>query len=245
MPLFSSQTAGHQKQKANFMTSSPFSSLIFDLDGTLVDTAPDLIRALNHVMAQHDLAAIEAQQVRPLVGLGARVMLEHGFAHHGCTLGEPDLKAAHRTFLAYYEENICVESHPYDGVWDVIPAFYEEGYCLSVCTNKPEGLAVGLLDQLDLAKYFSAICGSNTVPNRKPHADHLAVTTQRAAAPLKGSVMVGDSTPDVEAARNAGIPIIGFDYGYSPIAMAELSPDILLSSFHQLPQALASLANPV
>lgn len=225
------------------MIASPFSSLLFDLDGTLVDTAPDLINALNHIFTEKNLSPVPSDLVRPYVGLGALAMLRQGFQHHGIEVDEDQLTQAHMLFRAYYEEHICVESHAYDGVWDVVPALYEEGYSLSVCTNKPEYLAISLLETLDLSKYFAAICGSDTVPNRKPHRDHLAITAERAGTSLEASVMVGDASPDVDGARNASIPIIGFDYGYSTIEMANLSPDILLSSFRDLPAALAQLSS--
>lgn len=225
------------------MVASSFSSLLFDLDGTLVDTAPDLINALNHVFTEKKLSPVPSELVRPYVGLGALAMLQQGFQHQGIKVEEAQLTEAHGVFRAYYEENICVESKAYDGVWDIITAFHDEGYKLSVCTNKPEYLAVALLNQLGLSRYFSAICGSDTVPNRKPHRDHLAVTTERAGTSLECSVMIGDASPDVDAARNASIPIIGLDYGYSTIAMADLAPDILLSSFADLPEALKRLSS--
>ncbi len=225
------------------MATSPLNSLLFDLDGTLVDSAPDLINALNHVFAAHDRTPVPSKLVQPYVGLGALAMLQQGFQHHGLEVHEAQLTEAHEVFRSYYEKNICVESEAYEGVRDVIPALYEEGYRLSVCTNKPEYLAIELLEQLNLSKYFSAICGSDTVPNRKPHRDHLAITAERAGASLDSSVMVGDASPDVDGARNASIPIIGFDYGYSTVAMADLSPDILLSSFGDLPAALEQLSS--
>lgn len=225
------------------MVASVFNSLLFDLDGTLVDTAPDLINALNHVFTEQGLSPVPSSLVRPYVGLGALAMLQQGFLYHGLEAEETHLQRAHGIFRSYYEGNICVESLAYNGVWDVIPALHKEGYRLSVCTNKPEYLAVDLLERLDLSKYFSAICGSDSVPNRKPHRDHLAITAERAGASLKHSVMVGDASPDVDGARNASIPIIGFDYGYSTIAMSELSPDILLSSFSDLPDALIRLSS--
>lgn len=225
------------------MVTYPFSSLLFDLDGTLVDTAPDLINALNHVFAEKRLSPVPCDLVRPYVGLGALAMLRQGFQHHGIQIDEDRLTRTHELFRTYYEENICVESQAYDGVWDVLPTLYEDGYSLSVCTNKPEHLAVSLLEKLDLSKYFAAICGSDTVPNRKPHRDHLSLTAERAGTSLEASVMVGDASPDVDGARNASIPIIGFDYGYSTVAMADLSPDILLSSFRDLPAALVQLSS--
>lgn len=225
------------------MVASPFTSLLFDLDGTLVDTAPDLINALNQVFSEQDLVPVPSNLVRPYVGLGALAMLKRGYAHHNIDPDETLLASSHQLFLTFYGENICVESKAYDGVWDVIPSLHEEGYCLSVCTNKPQYMAFEVLDQLDLAKFFATICGSDTVPNRKPHRDHLAITAERAGASLKHSVMVGDASPDVDGARNASIPIIGFDYGYSTVAMADLAPDILLSSFSELPDALIQLAS--
>ncbi|MCV6547396.1 MAG: HAD-IA family hydrolase [Cohaesibacter sp.] len=224
------------------MTSSSRTSLLFDLDGTLVDTAPDLIDALNVAISEQDLKPVPSSLVRPYVGLGGLAMLSYAYRYHEKAIEEAQLLAAHQHFRRYYEDNICVHSKMYDGVLQVIPALYDEGYHLSVCTNKPQYLAIQLLEQLDMAQYFATICGSDTVPNRKPHRDHLAITAKRAGTSLDNSIMIGDATPDVEAARNADIPVIGFDYGYSTIAMADLAPDLLLSCFRDLPSALKALA---
>ncbi|MCT4656269.1 MAG: phosphoglycolate phosphatase [Cohaesibacter sp.] len=223
------------------MPSRPITGLLFDLDGTLVDTAPDLIGALNHVLGSYDLAPAPSSLVQPLVGFGARAMLEAGFHHHEHQVSEEELTRAHKAFLAYYEENICTHSKAYDGVWDVTPHLYEEGYRLAVCTNKPEDLAANLMDQLDLARYFATICGSDTVSNRKPHKDHLEMTCLRAGMRLERCVMVGDSSPDIEAAKAASIPSVGFSYGYTPVPMEELGPTILLHHFADLPEAIKDL----
>ncbi len=223
------------------MSSPAFSCILFDLDGTLVDTAPDLGGALNHVLALNDLAPVTVDSVRDFVGLGARVTIERGFAHYDITLSEADLDIAHQQFLDYYKDNICVDSRPYEGVEEVLKSFKDQGITLGVCTNKPEGLSVQLLDQLGLSHYFATICGSNTVPNRKPHPDHILVALDRAKANATGSVMIGDSYADVDAAKAAGLPVVAMSYGYTSTPSDQLGASVVLDHFGDLPEAIERL----
>lgn len=217
------------------------SCLLFDLDGTLVDTAPDLTAALNHVL---DISALEPVTVNFIgcyVGFGARVMIEKAMAHHKRSLTQAEMDAAHKAFLAYYEDNICVESQAYDGVVSVLENYRECDTRLAVCTNKPQALSLQLLEALDILKYFHVVCGSDSVSNRKPHPAHITETIERAEGHIANSVMIGDSSADIDAARAVGIPVIGMSYGYSPVPVADLKPDMVLHNFADLPDALRTL----
>lgn len=220
------------------MTDRRFSCVLFDLDGTLVDTAPDLTGALNHVLAQHDLAPFSVQKVRNTVGFGARITIERSFSHYGKTLSDDALDLAHAQFLAHYSENICKNSTLFPGVGTVLDDLKNNGILMSVCTNKTENLSLDLLEQIGVSHYFSSICGSDTVPNKKPHPDHIFSAINRAGGITEESIMIGDSLADIEAARAAGIPVIVMRYGYTATPSDELGADLVLDEFSQIPKAL-------
>jgi len=223
------------------MADFPFSSILFDLDGTLVDSAPDLGRALNHVLTKNGLAPVSLEEVRIFVGQGARVLLQRGFAHYGRTPSEAELDEAMAEFLAYYHDNICIDSVAYEGVETVLQDLSGLGVILGVCTNKTEPLSVQLIEQLGLSKYFATICGSDTVRNRKPHPDHILEALDRAGGKAASSIMIGDSRADVDSARAAGLPVIAMSYGYTPVPARELGADLVLDHFADLPDAIRSL----
>jgi hypothetical protein len=134
-------------------------TIVFDLDGTLVDTAPDLAAATNHALASAGLTPLTVAQLRPLIGHGSRVMLNAGLRHHGLSLREPELSALHERFFAYYADHVAVSSQPYAGVRELLEALRRAGTRLAVCTNKYEHLSRALLHQLDLAPLFASIAG--------------------------------------------------------------------------------------
>lgn len=223
------------------MPDFPFSSVLFDLDGTLVDSAPDLGRALNHVLTHNGMDPVRLEDVRVFVGQGARVLLQRGFAHYDRTPSDDELDKAMEQFLAYYHDNICIDSVTYDGVEDVLKELSSTGVTMAVCTNKTEPLSIQLIEHLGLSQYFATICGSDTVPNRKPHPDHILETLKRAQASSISSVMIGDSRADIESARAAGLPVVAMGYGYTPVPASELGADLVLDDFRELPHALRSL----
>ncbi|SNY93041.1 phosphoglycolate phosphatase [Cohaesibacter sp. ES.047] len=220
------------------MTSYPFSSIIFDLDGTLVDTAPDLTGALNHVLGLNNLDPVSVQQVRDIVGYGARITIERGFSHYGIRLDTSALDEAQDQFLAHYAANICKTSTLYPGVQDVIKEFGHAGIRMGVCTNKTEVLAVDLLTQLGVAPSFATICGSDTVPNKKPHPDHVLTALDRMSGEPSTSILVGDSQADVQSGQAAGLPVIAMTYGYTAIPTEALGADVVLDSFADIPKTL-------
>ena len=216
-------------------------TVVFDLDGTLIDTAPDLINACNHVMAGAGLGPVPESVLRPCISFGSRLMIQRGLEHHGRSMPSPDIDAMWQTFLAYYAANIAVDSRPYPHLEDILAGLSERGVRLAVCTNKLEGLSHKLLNALGFADKFAAICGRDTFPVCKPHPDHLRGAIMRAGGDPARSIMVGDSDTDVATAKAAGIPIIGVSFGYTEIPMRDLRPDVLIDHYREFDAALARL----
>ena len=222
--------------------------VVFDLDGTLVDTAPDLAAALNHTLAHAGRPPVGIDDVRHMVGLGAAKLIERGMAATG---GLPDAAgeaALLQVFLYHYGQNLSAGSRPFPNVVETLEALADAGTGLAVCTNKPEGMARRLLADLGLDRLLPIILGGDSLPVKKPDPEHLLTTVARLVAHRNGSgaggsaVMVGDSQTDLSAARNAGIPAILVTFGYTPVPAAELGADALIDDFAELPAALARFA---
>lgn len=224
------------------MASHSFSCILFDLDGTLVDTAPDLIGALNHVLSLNDLSHIPDHLIRPYVGHGAIAAMKRGFAYHDRAVDEDHLKNAHKQFLDHYIENISATSRPYPGAEPLLRSLFADGHRLGVCTNKKEQMSIRLLSQLGLADLFHAICGADSVANHKPHREHILTTIDKAGGDLRKSVMVGDTKTDVDAAKAANIPVVLLSHGYTPTPVEELGADLVIDHFDALPDALSQLS---
>jgi phosphoglycolate phosphatase len=216
-------------------------TLVFDLDGTLADTAHDLIATLNMLLAREGLARLTTAAGRPMVGGGARVLIQRGFSANGAEVTGPRLDFLVRDFLAHYEGHIVDETTLFPGVEAAIDRFARAGFLLAVCTNKPERLSKLLLSRLGVADCFAVICGRETFPVCKPDGAALLLTIDAARGDPGRAVMVGDSKTDVEAAKNAGVPVIAVDFGYTDTPVAELSPDCIISHFDELWEAVASL----
>ncbi len=209
-------------------------TIIFDLDGTLVDTAPDLVRSLNHILNSEGLPSLSRDEVLPCVGHGARRMLERGFMTAGVTLSERDLDAHMETFLDHYSVNIAVESRPFPGATAAIAALRERGARLGICTNKLEGLSRKLLDELELSQYFEAIVGGDTLGVRKPDPGHLTGAIKRAGGEPVRAVMIGDSETDIRTAKAANIPMIAVNFGYAAEPVESFGPDIVIGHYDEL-----------
>ena len=210
--------------------------IVFDLDGTLVDTAPDLLGALNVALAAEGLGPLNLDVVRTLVGAGVRVLVERGLAHHGRSLPEARIDGLMKVFLAHYSEHIADTSRPYPGVLDSLMDLKSQGWRFAVCTNKLEAYSVELIRRLKMAHWFEAICGGDTFSFRKPDPRHLTETISRAGGGR--AIMIGDSRTDVDTARAAGIPVIGVSFGYTDTPMVELKPDVLIDHFSELAEAI-------
>ncbi|MGE9008707.1 HAD-IA family hydrolase [Leptospira interrogans] len=216
-------------------------TLVFDLDGTLVETAPDLIGALNFVLDREGLAPVPLAKARNMIGAGARKLIERGLELEDRSVSVDELNRLTKDFVAYYAEHIADESRPFEGLEAALDELEGQGFRFAVCTNKLEWLSKLLLDKLDLSKRFAAICGADTFGVSKPDPVILQQTLARAGAQLAGAIMVGDAGPDIGVARRAGIPVIGVEFGYTDVPIAELKPDRLIGHFRELPAAVNSL----
>jgi phosphoglycolate phosphatase len=211
--------------------------IVFDLDGTLIDTAPDLVATLNLLLAREGLAALPLDEVSEMIGQGARALIARGFAAAGAPLDQAKLSALFADFITHYRAHIADESRPFPGVVAALDDLETEGARLAVCTNKPTDLSVAL----GLAHRFAAIVGADAAPAPKPAAAHLIATIERAGGRVERAVMVGDSASDAGAARAAGVPLVLVGFGYTDIPVRQLGADVLIDHFDELPAACRRL----
>jgi phosphoglycolate phosphatase len=216
-------------------------TVVFDLDGTLVDTAPDLIAALNFVLDREGMPPVPIHAARTMIGAGARRLIERGLELEGRAATPADITRLTADFIDYYAAHIADASRPFQGLEGALDQLEADGYRFAVCTNKLEWLSKRLLDQLGLSARFSAICGADTFGVSKPDPAILRQTIARAGGDLSTAIMVGDAGPDIGVARRAGIPVIGVEFGYTEVPIADLKPDRLIGHMRDLPAAVASL----
>ncbi len=223
------------------MTASPL--IVFDLDGTLVDTAPDLVGALNFVLQREGLPLVPVASARAMIGAGARKLIERGLEMDGRVMSVSDIDRLTSDFIAYYKDHIADGSRPFDGLHAALDELEGRGFKFAVCTNKLEGLSRLLLAKLDMTSRFAAICGADTFGVAKPDPTILRQTIAQAGGDISRSIMVGDSGPDVGVARRAGIPVVGVEFGYTELPIAELKPDVVIGHMRELPNAVQALLN--
>jgi len=216
-------------------------TIVFDLDGTLVDTAPDLVRALNHTLDLEGLPHAKLETARLTVGHGARVMIERASAAHGVTFSADRLDQLLQEFIRNYRADIARESRLYPHALDAMDALSALGAKLAVCTNKRTELSVQLLQALGIAERFSVIVGADAVTQKKPHPEHFRSTVERAGGAVRRAVMVGDTAADVGAARGAGAPAVAVRFGYCDIGAENLGADVLIDRFSELAPACRRL----
>ena len=205
--------------------------LVFDLDGTLADSAPDLLATLDAVLPRHGFPLAADESLRNGIGHGARYLIEYALKARQISVDTPTLDAIHRDFLLHYEANISVETRLFPGTEILLERFAAAGWAFAVCTNKPERMSRLLLRDLGVADRFAAICGGDTFARKKPDPAHLLDTIAAASAMRQTAAMVGDSRTDLDTARAAGVPFVGVTFGYTPVPMAELAPDLLVESY--------------
>ncbi len=218
-----------------------FPTVVFDLDGTLVDSAPDLVAALNVIFGREGLPPVAYNAARKLVGGGARAMIERGLAAEGRKLAAAEVERLVRDFIEEYAAHIADRSRPFPGLEAALGALAAGGCRFAVCTNKLEWLAVRLLGALGLSERFVAICGGDTFGLQKPHPELLRRTIARAGGHCDHAVMVGDSITDIATARAAGVPVVAVDYGYTETPVAEFAPDRVVSRLPDLPDVVFGL----
>ena len=215
--------------------------VVFDLDGTLADTARDLISTLNVLLLREGLPSIEPEAARYLVGAGARALIERGFAINGAHLSEKRIVALVDDFLDHYATHIADETQLFPGAQAALERLSQAGFRLAICTNKPEPLARKLLDELSVSQHFSSICGRGSFLVHKPDPAMLRLTIDAAGGDHSRAIMVGDSKTDIDTARNAAIPVIAVDFGYTDVPIASLGPNVVISHFNELWDAIITL----
>lgn len=210
-------------------------TIVFDLDGTLADTLHDLVPALNRTLVERNIDAVSADQVGYFTGRGGlKEMITHALQSTGAPLNQQLLDEVFVASLADYEQNIAVNTVIYPGVRDCLEQFADHGWLLGVCTNKPVGLADKLLHELEMDQLFAAVIGGDSFDFKKPDPRHLIRTIEIAGGLPSKAIMVGDTRNDILAAKQANVPVIGVDFGYSEHPLETYSPDRVISSFDSL-----------
>lgn len=216
-------------------------TLVFDLDGTLADTAADLIETLNVLLVRQAVAPVPVERARDVVGAGARAMIERGLALGGTTVEAEELDRLFADFLDHYALNLAVKTKLFPGVREALDRLVGAGHRLAVCTNKMEAHSVMLLRALGIADRFAAVSGRDTFAWCKPDGRHIKATVEQAGGDPARAIMVGDSRTDIDAARSAGIPVIAVNFGYTDTPVEALGPDLVIDHFDALEAAVAAL----
>jgi phosphoglycolate phosphatase len=216
-------------------------SLVFDLDGTLIDSVPDVSAALNRMLGDLGAPPLSVKEVQSTVGDGAAVMIERALVAAGQSLLDIDLTLCYERYLRYYREQPVVGTTVYPGVRDVLTALKAQGIAMGICTNKPSIMTALVLEKLDLDQYFKAVAAGEDTPFKKPDGRHVALTLSLMGVRDRQAIMVGDSEADINAARDFGIPSIAVTYGYSKRGARSLNADILIDKFAELPGAIFRL----
>jgi phosphoglycolate phosphatase len=213
--------------------------LVFDLDGTLVDTAGDLVATLNAVLKSEGLAPVPFAKARATIGNGGRAMLTSALADAGLAARAERLDRLTAAFMAYYADHLADTSRPFPGAVEALDRLAADGWRLAVCTNKFEAPARTLLDRLGIGARFAVIAGHDTFGMRKPDPRHLTLTIDRAGGSPESAIMVGDSSIDAETARAAGVPMVFASFGYGP--RPSQPPDRTIAAFTELAAAVTAL----
>jgi phosphoglycolate phosphatase len=216
-------------------------TIVFDLDGTLVDTAPDLVDTLNVILAREGLPPVPFAMARNMIGGGARLLIERGLKAEGRSGTKAEVDQLYNDFVAHYADHLADRSLPFPGAVAAMDRLALHGCRFAICTNKLEWLSVRLLNALGLSARFAAICGQDTFGVQKPDPSILLQTIQRAGGIPARSVMVGDSINDIDVARAAGVPVVAVDFGYTETPVSQLGPDRIIAHFDELAGAVWDL----
>jgi phosphoglycolate phosphatase len=220
----------------------PAEAILLDFDGTLVDTAPDFIGALNRLLREMEQPSVPIDEFRNLAGDGAKRLLQRALGHVGAPVPPDDeIMPRVKQLIAYYYEVMTVESRTFPGVIETLNGLATNGTRLAICTNKPQAATEALIGHFGMGHLFGAVLGGDTVAAKKPDPLHLHDALARLGKGAERAVMVGDSATDVAAARAAGVPVVVVSYGYSPVPARELGGDAVIDDFAELPAALARL----
>lgn len=213
--------------------------LVFDLDGTLIDSAPDLHAALNRLMETEGRRRLDLAQVIPMIGDGVSMLVRRAFEATGGVPTDFDEKL--KRYQAIYGAAVAELTAPYPGVVETLGSLHRAGHRMAICTNKPEAATHAVLEALGLARFFSAVAGGDTLPVRKPDAGHLLGTLAMLDSGPERAIMIGDSHNDIQVAINARVRSIAVSYGYRRQPVEELGADIVVDRFSDIPRALERL----
>jgi phosphoglycolate phosphatase len=219
-------------------------SIVFDLDGTLIDTAPDLVETLNVILRRQGLHPVSFGDAREMIGDGAKKLLQRSVMSQQEDISATLLDKLYQDYLIHYSDHIADRSRPFPGLESALDALAARGWRLAVCTNKLEWLSVRLLEALKLKDRFSAICGQDTFGVAKPNPEVLLRTIVAAGGEVRQAIMVGDSQTDIATARAAGVPVIAVDFGYTKTHVSKLGPDRVISHYDSLLEAVEALRRP-
>ena len=217
--------------------------VVFDLDGTLIDSIPDVVCSINRLLAEERRRELLPAEARMMVGEGATSMIERAFAATGHAVRGAALAALTDRYLAIYRCFPVIHTKPYPGVGNVLKEFQDAGIVMGVCTNNPHEISVLVLEQLGMLELFAAVIGGDALAVKKPDAGHVRAVLDAMGTTTNTAIYVGDSSTDVTAARNAAMPVIAVSYGYSRTAPEALGADILIDRFDELPGAIARLTD--
>lgn len=216
-------------------------TILFDLDGTLVDTHPDLIGTLSWLLESEGLHPLDLDEAKTLIGHGMRPMIEKALKLQGRGQAADEVEEVFGRYVVAYEQRIARESRPFPGLVAALDRLAGEGMVLAVCTNKLERLARLLLEELGLAGRFAVIAGADTYTARKPDPTHILNTIRDAGGDASRAIMVGDSEPDIRAAQAARVPVIAYSGGYTAIPLIDLKPDLIIDHYDALDAGIAGL----
>jgi phosphoglycolate phosphatase len=233
---------GTAMQTTDALIARRFDTVLYDLDGTLIDSAKDMQLAVSNVLADHGLPAVTEDDVRNYMGQGSKVTMAKAFAKYDKKLDDETLSAVTREFVRYYEADPVSNTVAFAGVADVVARFGRIGLKQGVCTNKFERPSRMILEHLKLMPPIAALAGADTFPVRKPDPRHILMLLERMGADPKRAVMIGDSIHDVESAHGAGLPAVLVSWGYTDKPASELGAEAVIQKFNALPEALGEIA---
>ncbi len=217
-------------------------TLVFDLDGTIIHSAPDLANAVNHILTALGGKALSVAQVQSMIGNGMPKLLERGLAACGIDLSRDEFQQNFEAFRDYYTSHACVDTHCYEGAVEMLEAVRAEGYLTAICTNKLETITHVILKTMKLEPLFDAVVGADPPKPRKPDADPVFRAIERAGGARDNAIMVGDSPADIAAGKAAGLPTLAVSYGYTNVPPDQLGADRLIDSLGEVLAAVKTLA---
>ncbi len=222
--------------------SPPFEALIFDLDGTLIDSAPDVCASVNRILTGNGRRALTLDETKDMVGWGGRVLMEKALDLTGEPGTEEEIDAALNGFLATYADHPADNTTIFPGVIEALETFKAAGVKLAICTNKPTATTPPVLNAMGLNGFFDVVSCGDAVPHKKPDGRHVLHCVEQLGASIETAAMVGDSENDIRAAIDAGLRSVCVTFGYAHVPLDEIGADALIDHFDDLPQALADIA---